>query len=559
MFARTLLTRGIVFSVCCLMFLSVPVAGQEPTVADVFNSDEEETTPKDAKADSPSDAKNADNEDAPPPEKRKTEKYGRETPSSSVERFIDATHANDYETALNYLDLRNLPKGMHRDNGPEYAQQLEVILDRGLWVDVDTLSSDPEGFHEDGLPKFRDLLGTVELRGQSIDILLQRVPGDEKDRVWKFSNATVADIPRLHKVYGYGEYGEWLAEHLPDYSFLGLVTWQWIVLIGLFVAGYLGAVVLTWPVFYLLKRRGSTVGRHAAELLARPLRLVLMAFATKHWFEIVRPSVEARAIAEANTLVTIIVIWLVFRIIDLVKLHYATARDAGNREYVSVLLRPAATAAKIVIAIVALMTWVENLGFKATTLIAGLGVGGLAVALAAQRSIENLIGAITLYMSAPVKVGDTCRFGDKQGVIEEINLRATRIRTLERTVIAVPNSVFSEMHLENISKREKIRYNPDLCLQHATTADQVRQVLDGIRSDLAGRSNIDQDNHYVRFKGFGERGLDFKTLIYVITQDYEEYLGVAEELNLMIMDTVAQAGTALAEPITLHREDEGKR
>jgi len=228
--------------------------------------------------------------------------------------------------------------------------------------------------------------------------------------------------------------------------------------------------------------------------------------------------------------------------------------EARGRDYVTVLLQPAATAAKIVITIIALMTWIENLGFKATTLIAGLGVGGLAVALATQKSIENLIGAITLYLSAPVKVGDLCKFGDQSGVIEEINLRATRIRTLDRTLIAVPNSIFSEMHLENLSVREKIRYEPHLCLSHLATAEQVRAVLQGIRAELNQHPDIDQENLYVRFDDFGERGLNLKSLIYVTTREYNHYLEVAEELNLGIMDIIAAAGTKLADPMQIPSE-----
>jgi MscS family membrane protein len=244
-------------------------------------------------------------------------------------------------------------------------------------------------------------------------------------------------------------------------------------------------------------------------------------------------------------------VWALLRLIDVIRGHLSDKMEAQGRSQASLLLRPTATAVKIVFVIVALMIWIENLGFKATTLIAGLGVGGLAVALAAQKSIENLIGAITLYMSAPVKVGDLCRFGDEFGTVEEINLRATRIRTLDRTLIAVPNAVFAEMQLENVSAREKLRYNPTLILRHETTPDQMRKVLDGIRQAIAEHPMVDDDPQYVRFEQFGERGLQLKTLIYVDTTDYQEFLGVAEELNLQMMDVVASAGTALAEPIRL--------
>jgi len=517
---------------------------EEPTIADVLGSPDETET-----AAAPAAPAETDEAVPPPASLRKTDLLRRDSPGSSVEAFIEALNANDYTVAAEYLDLRRLPKRMSDEQGPAYAEQLEVILERGLWFDTDTLSTEEEGFKDDGLPTYRDLLGTVDLRGTSVDILLQRVPGDADDRVWKISNATVAQIPALYKVYNYGRAGEWLAESLPDWEFLGLHTWQWIVLLGLFAVTYLIGYLATWPIFYLLNRRESEVYRHAVSLLALPSRLLIMVILVQHWFDVLRPSVQARVIAEANTILMIILIWFVLRVIELVRYRITHGMEARGNEHATVLIRPAATVVKITVLVVAMMVWIENLGFKATTLIAGLGVGGLAVALAAQKSVENLIGAITLYMSAPVKVGDFCKFGGQFGTVEEINLRATRIRTPDDTLIAVPNAIFSEMTLENISKRQKIRYNPHLCLSHKATPEQVSSVLEGIRGELEGRPDIDQENLYVRFEDFGERGLDFKSLIFVTTQNYQEYLGVAEGLNLRIMAIVEKAGTELAEPL----------
>ena len=530
-----------------LLCVAAPLSvAEEPTIADVLGSpDEMETAP------APTAPAQTDQAAPPPPPAslRKTDSLRRDSPKSSVEAFVEALNADDYTVAAEYLDLRRLPKGMSDEQGPAYAEQIEVVLERGLWFDTDTLSTEEEGFKDDGLPSYRDLLGTVDLRGTDVDILLQHVPGDADDRVWKVSNVTVGQIPALYKVYNYGRAGEWLAQALPDFEFLGLHTWQWIVLLGLFAVTYLIGYVATWPIFYLLNRRESEVSRHAVSLLALPTRLLIMVILVQHWFYILRPSVEARIIAEANTIFMLILIWFILRVIELVRFRITHGMEARGNEPASVLIRPAATVVKIVVMIVALMVWIENLGFEATTLIAGLGVGGLAVALAAQKSIENLIGGITLYLSAPVKVGDFCKFDGQFGTVEEINLRATRIRTPDDTVIAVPNAIFSDMILENVSKRQKVRYNPHLCLSYEATPEQVSAVLEGIRGELEGRPDIDQENLYVRFEDFGERGLDFKSLIFVTTQDYQEYLGVAEGLNLRIMAIVEKAGTELAEPL----------
>lgn len=165
------------------------------------------------------------------------------------------------------------------------------------------------------------------------------------------------------------------------------------------------------------------------------------------------------------------------RIIDLFVALWSQRLIRAGREHVVVLLHPSATTLKVVLIVITLVAWLDNIGFEVTTLLAGLGIGGLAVALAAQKSIENLIGAVTLYTAMPVRVGDFCRFGDEVGTVEEIGLRSTRIRTLNKTHIFVPNAEFASMQLENFAGRERYRFNTKLHLRYGTSSDQLRFIL----------------------------------------------------------------------------------
>jgi MscS family membrane protein len=273
-----------------------------------------------------------------------------------------------------------------------------------------------------------------------------------------------------------------------------------------------------------------------------------MVLFVRAWFDAVHPSVTAKAIAEGATLLTIAWTWLVVRVVELMHVQAAARMHAKGSPQAEVLLRPAATALKIIVIVIALAIWLENLGFKATTLIAGLGIGGLAVALAAQKSVENLIGAITLYASTPVRVGDFCRFGDKIGTVEEIGLRSTQIRTLDRTVVHVPNAAFADMQLENFAQREKVWYHPQLRLRSDTTPDQVRYILKEVREMLHAHPRVDPDPARIRFTGIGTDAMLLDVFAYVATKDYGEFLEIAEDLNLRILDIVAASGTALAMP-----------
>ena len=190
----------------------------------------------------------------------------------------------------------------------------------------------------------------------------------------------------------------------------------------------------------------------------------------------------------------------------------------------------------------------DNFGFNVTALVAGLGVGGIAVALAAQKSIENLFGGIMLYADRPVRVGDYCGFGGRTGVVEEIGMRSTRIRTLDRTVLTVPNAEFSSLQIENFAKRDFIRLSTTLGLRYETTPDQLRHVLIELRRLLYGHPMVSNDPARVRFTGFGAFSLDLEITAYVTTSDWAEFLGVREDLYLQMMDLVEASGTGFAFP-----------
>jgi len=222
-------------------------------------------------------------------------------------------------------------------------------------------------------------------------------------------------------------------------------------------------------------------------------------------------------------------------------------KQSGNMQ-TSVILKPLINLGKVIIMFIATLVWLDNLGFKVSTLLAGLGVGGIAIGLAAQKSIENFIGAITLYASQPLKVGDFCRIGDTLGVVEEIGLRATTLRTLERTIVSIPNATLSHIDIENLSQRDKILYRHKIQLTMETTSDQLRNVLTGVKKLLESRSDVYPDPARIRFKEYGEHSLNLEVYAYLNTNDFNTYLAISEDLNLMILDIISEAGTRLAVP-----------
>jgi len=168
--------------------------------------------------------------------------------------------------------------------------------------------------------------------------------------------------------------------------------------------------------------------------------------------------------------------------------------------------------------------------------------------LAAQKTLENLFGGIMIISDEPIRVGDFCRVGDQMGTVEDIGLRSTRIRTLSRTVIAVPNSQLATENIENFSLRDKFWLRHLIGVRYETTSDQLRYLLAEIRTLLFSHPMVERDGARIRFVGFGGSSLDLEIFAYVKATEMPEFLAIQEDLLLRIMDLIAEAGTGIAFP-----------
>jgi MscS family membrane protein len=265
----------------------------------------------------------------------------------------------------------------------------------------------------------------------------------------------------------------------------------------------------------------------------------------------------AEQLARVSPIPILITVWVAFTTINLVRDIYAAHLQKTGRPGALVLLQPAGNAVKLLVLTTALLVYLDKLGINITTVLAGLGVGGIAVALALQKPLEDVFGAITLYAQQPVKVGDFCRIGENLGTIESIGLRTTRIRTLQNTVIAAPNASVASGPIDNISARERILYWPKLRLRYDTTPEQIQQVLESIRDFLGSHDRVCQENFRVRFREIGEDALIIEVYAHLETRVWVEYLELVEELNFKFLDIVTEAGTGLALPARQLHIDQG--
>ena len=479
--------------------------------------------------------------------------FNRGTPRSAMYGFIVASRKGDYERAANFLDLRRLPPD-ERERGAQIARRLKTVLDQTLWVDFATLSDRNAGFSDDGLPAWQDLLGTIETAEGLVTLLLQRVPreGDEV-RIWKIAAVTVDGVGDLYDEFGPGRLEAWLPPVFFEVHFLDLALWQWLGLVVLALASWIASMLLAGTTTRVLgaifTRRGRSLDEGIVRVVRGPVRLGLtvILFALGGRYLALDVSVYELLRVLVRLLLVVAAAWLTFHIVDVFVLGLRSrAEDRGSLRLVPVLV-PLQRFAKVVIVLIGVLGVLGTLGVNITAAVAGLGVGGIAVALAAQKTIENLFGGINLFADRPVRVGDFFRYGDQVGTVEDIGLRSTRVRTLDRTVVTIPNAEFSNLRLENFAKRDRMRLYTMIGVRYETTPEQLRFLLARLREILLAHPRVTDDPARVRF---GAYSLDLEIFAYVDTSDWSEFLGIREHLYLLFMDAIKQAGTGFAFPST---------
>jgi MscS family membrane protein len=462
--------------------------------------------------------------------------------------FLRAIQKEDYERATEYLDSRlKLPERQ------ELARKLGVIFDRKLFLRLNALSDKAEGNLEDGLRPNRDLLGTIPSDSGNVDVLLDRVQRGKDRPIWLFSAESLHEVPRL-----YGELEEtWVERYVPGplrtRRWLSIPLYQWIeALLALPLILGLASIltrILTAFLRPLLRRLTKEQDDRRLASIAWPLRLEVTALLIYGISRYAASLLVRRFWAGvALTLGVIAVTWLLMRLGDVITELLTRRLLRVNRSVDIMLVRLINRLGKAMLVTLCTLVLLRLSGFDLTAVLTGLGLGGLAIAFAAQKTLENLFGGIMVISDKPIQVGDFCRAGEFTGVVEDIGLRSTRLRTLERTIVSIPNGQLATMSLENFTQRDRIRFRHMIGLRYETTADQLRYVLIEIRQLLYKHSKVDSTDARVRFVGFASSSLELEVLAYVLATDFAVFLGIQEDLLLRIMDIIEASGTSVAFP-----------
>jgi MscS family membrane protein len=481
--------------------------------------------------------------------------FNRGTPRGAAYGFARATRDGDYERAAEYLDLRRLPPE-DQERAPEIARQLRAALGRSLPVDFASFSDRPEGYSDDGLPAWQDELGVVETSEGMVTLLLQRVPREgDGMRIWKISADTVARTHALYQEFGPGWLESWLPAFFLEVRVLRLTLADWVGLVLVALAGWLVSALLAAPLIRILARlftrRGELLDERTVRLVRGPVRMALTILAFHFGRRDLIPlDLKAEQLfSHLDRLLWIAAIaWLLFRLIDIAAIGLRMRAEHRGNLGIIPSLPPLQRITRILVVALGTLAMLSGLGIDVTAALAGLGVGGIAIALAAQKSLENLLGGISLFADQPVRVGDFFRYGNEVGTVEEIGLRSTRVRTLERTVVTIPNAEFSNLRLENFARRDRMWLRTSIGVRYETSPDQLRFLLVKLRQILLAHPRVTDDPARVRLIGFGACSIDIEVFAYVDTADWNEFLAIREDVYLRFIDAVREAGTGFAFP-----------
>jgi MscS family membrane protein len=492
---------------------------------------------------------------SPAPPVSPQDSLNRTSPRSTVLRFLEACQSGNYLRASEYLDLSALPARNRRRTGMELALQLNGVLNKSVDFDVERLSDAPEGNLHDLSGADRELVTSINVDGQSVDIELQRVQAQSNDRLWLFASDTVKEIPALSALTAESP----IEKHLPDFlvtnKFIGTSLWQWLALILLVPAlGLLGRLIshlLLSALRRLIRSFPKSLEDFGIRELVGPTGLLLGVAAYGAGLAFVAPSALVRFyLSRALTFLAFMSIaWIVMRLLEVLSRRLHFAADVRQQALYSSVMPLALRVIKIVIVVLALLATMSAWGYNTNTIWATLGVGSLAIALAAQKTLENFFGGVSVIGDRPVLVGDFCKVGDMVGTVEDIGLRSTRIRTLSRTLVTVPNSQFSTMTLENFAHRDKMFFHPTLTIRCDATPAQMRQLLASFENILKAHPEVEVGRVPVRFSSIGDYSYNVEIFAYVLTREFDRYLEVQTELYLKLIDAVEAAGTGLAVPL----------
>ena len=486
-------------------------------------------------------------DEAAPAEEVIPDPLKRETPRSMVSGLISALAEPDYDRAAQYLDVP-AATNRQRTNAINQARNFHALLDNGGSLSpFVALSNESIGKMDDDLPAEQENVGVLTIQDKKVPVLLTRGQ-DGEHQVWRVARETIDQITQAARQEPVVQ-----APDKNEFVVAGAPLKDWAMLIGLGILIFGGLWTVAALIVAAMRRLVADADANGLvrfmEAALPPASLLIAVGLFYSWAEELPVSIVARTTLLRYTGIVSVValVWFGLRLIDAVA-ELATARmQRSQRRQVVAVITLARRAAKILLLVFSGIAILGTFGIDVTTGIAALGIGGIALALGAQKTVENLVGSVTVIADKPLQVGDFIKVGDVVGTVEDVGIRSTRIRTGERTIVTIPNGDLSARQIENFAARDRFLFNPVITVDSVTTAAKLKEAIAIVQQVLTEQKNM-AEGHRARLGSISERGFNIDVFSYIDVREFDTQVIIRENLLLTIFERLEAAGIGLAFP-----------
>ncbi len=439
-------------------------------------------------------------------------------------------------------------------NAKNLSLKLKQVLDgKGLYVEMEDL------------PTTGNYIDSTS--GKAIYVLFPREPDLYLEKVngnWYVSKKTTELIPELHKaVYPFGL--DKLLQILPKIGhnkYFGLYTWQIITILLLVFLSFIIHKMFTFIfekviIKYLTKFGFANVAKNVVIPIAKPVSLLIVFLFLYTFLPVLQLPIKSNAFA----LYALKAIWPIFaiiffyRLVDVLSLYFKKVADKTESNLDDQLVPLVRKVLKTFVIIVGVLFIFDNLGQDITTILAGLSIGGLAFALAAQDTIKNFFGSVMIFVDKPFQVGDWITSGEIDGTVEEVGFRSTRIRTFRNSVTYVPNGVIADKTVDNHGLRTYRRYFSQITITYDTPPHIIELFVEGLKELVKNHPKTRKDYYEVHLNDMAASSLNIMFYIFFKVPTWSDELKARQEILLSIITLANSLGVNFAFPTqTLHME-----
>ncbi|HET7107389.1 MAG TPA: mechanosensitive ion channel domain-containing protein [Candidatus Acidoferrum sp.] len=490
----------------------------------------------------------------PPSSAIPSDPLGRETPRGALLGFIKEAQEEHYARAIEYFQPPANRRRHSEQDDEELAAQLLTIFNQKFAGALELTSRDPLGRLDDGLPADQERIMGGLGASDKFPIQLVRLEDAQGRKLWYFSRATLDHVPELYDSLTFPGIEKQIPQTLVTHRLLFMPLWQWLALLAFLPVALLGGRLITLLSAFVInqsrKARSKPPLAHQRFFQVDPITLTIAIVSHYIFVGYIGTSLLYRLYYRHIVWIFLAFdfYWILTRITRAISARIGasfTKRGMlAERSIVSLVRRFTEVSIFLLVTLLVL----RSLGVDVSTALAGVGIGGLALGLGAQKTFENMFGGVSILFDKVVQVGDPCRINNQSGVVEDIGLRSTRLRTGERTLLSIPNGIMASAVLENLRFRDKFLCQQTIRLRYDLSPDHLRYVLGRIQNLLIEDPKVEDPSARVRLLRFAEYALEVEIYCYILEPEFTAYLATQEQLLLKIMDVIEKAGAVVALP-----------